>query len=209
MKAVVAFTILLLSVPAAPAGAQARSGLMGGISVGAGNIALGGSTDDAAVAFIRERDRNSIGPGFNLYIGGAASPRWAFLFEIAFLTTGASARTDGDVRIGSSRVTFQSASGSQTSLVLAGAAQYWVTDRTWVRAGPGAASLSRDVTIDSADLVVTLDRDTFAPAGFAALGVDLWRRGNRAVDAQVHVTAFWLRGLQVISPSVHVGFTWF
>jgi hypothetical protein len=185
-------TLLVLLTVGGDASAQARSGLMGGISIGAGVIAMAGSTDDSAVALVQQEHGNSLGGGLNLYIGGATSPRWALLFEIAFLTTG-SARTDGDVRIGSSRVTFQSASSNQTAILFAGAAQYWVTPRAWVRGGLGLASLSRDVTIDTSDLVVTLDRGG-VPGALAAASIDLWRRGNRTIDAQVHLTTFRLRG---------------
>jgi hypothetical protein len=204
-----ALVIVALLTVGRDASAQDRAGLMGGFSIGAGSVLLAGSTDDAAVGFIRQPERDSIGPGFNLYIGSVTAPRWAVLLEMAYLTVGASTRTDGDLRVGSNRVTFQSASGGQTAVVMAGAIQYWVTGRTWVRAGPGVASLTREVTIESADLMVTLDRNTFAPAVLAALGVDLWRRGNRAIDVQVHAPGFWLRGLLVTSPSVQVGFTWF
>jgi hypothetical protein len=46
------------------------------------------------------------------------------------------------------------------------------------------------------------------PDPVKAAGIDVWRRGNFAVDAQFHVTSVALRGLWVNSPTMRAGLTW-
>lgn len=186
--------------------AQDRAGLIGGISLGGGTINLSGGTSDPSVDFVRQGGDSGLGAGANLYLGGMTSQRSALLFELA-ITTAATESVDGEVRVGARRVTFGSADSSLSSLVMAGAAQYWVMSNVWVRGGLGVGVIDRDLVIESSDLTITLDQGN-GVAVLAGAGVEVWRHTNFAVDTQVHYTTFALKGLRVHAPSVHVGLTW-
>lgn len=197
---------LLLAAACGDVFAQERSGLIGGVSLGGGTLNLRGSSDAPTVGFVSQGGDSGLGPGFNLYLGGMTGSRAALLFEMA-LTTVDTEAVDGEVRLGPQRVTFGSADSSLSPIVMAGAAQYWVRPNIWVRGGLGVGLLDRDLFIESSDLTITLDQGN-GVALLGAAGVEVWRRGNFALDTQFHFTTFALKGLRVHSPSVQIGLTW-
>jgi hypothetical protein len=202
-------TLLVIALMAASGGraaAQERSGLMGGFSLGAGTLDFRGVSSDPAVGLVRQAD-GQVDIGGNLSLGAVTSPRTALLFELS-LTSSRTSSVEGEIRVGSNRVTFPASEDSYTALVTAGALQFWLAPNLWVRTGFGAGVLDRDVTITDADLTITLDKGT-GLAILAAAGVDVWRRGAFSLDAQIHFTSFALKGLRVNAPSVQVGFTWY
>jgi hypothetical protein len=199
-------TALLVTTMGGEAAAQTRAGLMGGASLGLGSLAFSGTSPDPAVNIVYRGDDPSIDLAVNLYLGGRLNPRTALLFELA-LGAGGTDAVNGDLRVGSRRITFAGSETTNTALVYAGAVQYWVLSKFWVRGGLGVGLLDSDIFIESVDLTITLDKG----AGFAVLGaagVDLARMGNFALDAQFHVTSFSIEGLRTTAPTVQVGFTW-
>jgi hypothetical protein len=180
--------------------AQEYSGLIGGFSVGAGSMRIGGTSADPSVRIIQQERNRPVGLGFNLY-------RNAFLLGVALTELGTSVSQEGEVRVGSRRVTFDSAASSQMLGVVAGAFQHWLTPSVWVRGGVGAGYLDRDLRIDPAGLTITLDKDT-GVAVLAATGVDLRRQGTFALSLELHLTAVAVEGLRITAPTVQAGFTW-
>jgi hypothetical protein len=196
----------VLAAAAAPVLAQDRAGLMGGISFGGGTVHVRGTSDDPALAIVRRAGNRQADFALNMYIGGRMRRDLSLVLEIAFASAGTPS-TSGEVRLGANRATFTASAASQTSNVFAGGLQYWVAERVWLRGGIGIGSMDTTLLLDDAGLTITLDRGTGA-AVLAAAGVDVWRRGNFAVDVQVHLTSLSLANVWITSPSAHVGFTW-
>lgn len=201
------FVVTLMATTNGEARAQERAGLMGGISFGAGTVDFSGTSSDPAVGIIRQDGAHRVDLGLNMYLGAVANRRTALLFEVS-LANSRTDSVDGEVRVGPRRVTFASSTSSLTSLVLAGAAQYWLTSNVWIRGGFGGGYLDRDLAIEDADLTITLEKGT-GFAVLAAAGIDLWRRANFALDTEFHFTTFSLEGLRINAPTVQVGFTWY
>ena len=204
----VPMVLVVFALGGSRADAQERSGLMGGLSLGGGALDFSGASSDPAVELVSEGGDQGFGTGFNLYLGASTSPRTAILFEVAFIDQEEDVVVDGEVRVGANRVTFPAGASTQTAIVFAGALQYWLTSRVWVRGGFGAGVLDRDLVIAAADLSITLTK-SLGFATLAAAGVEFWRRGNFAMDAQFHFTSFGLEGLRINAPSGQVGFTWY
>jgi hypothetical protein len=188
--------------------AQERSGLMGGVSLGAGTIGFSGATTDPALGIVRQNRDQALGFAMDMYLGEVISPRSALLFDIALPSGATGSSADGEVRVGPRRVTFESSKDTQTSLVMTGAAQFWLTSRVWLRGGLGVGYLHRDLEIDSADLTITLEKGT-GVAVLTAAGIEIGRWANSAVNAEFHFTTFALQGLRINAPTVQVGLAWY
>jgi hypothetical protein len=200
--------MVIFVVSGGRADAQERRGLMGGFSLGGGAVNVSGASADPATQLVTEGGGQGAHVGANLFIGVSTSPRTAVLFEVAIAGVAEDAVVDGEVRVGTDRVTFPMTSSSLTSSVFGGAVQYWLTSRVWVRGGLGAGYIDRDLLIGPADLTVTLSKSLgFATMG--AAGVDIWRRGNFAIDGQFHFTWLALEGVRIQAPTGQVGLTWY
>lgn len=207
-RSCVPLVLVMLAAAGGRADAQERAGLMGGFSLGGGTLRFGGASTDPAVELVSEGGDGKVDAGVNLYVGFSTSPRTAVLFEIAVVGLANDHEVEGEVRVGANRVTFPVSTSSLTSVVFAGAFQYSMTSKVWVRGGIGTGDLNRDLVVEPADLSVTLTKSLgFAMLG--ATGVELWRRGNFAMDAQFHFTWLALEGLRIHAPSGQVGFTWY
>jgi hypothetical protein len=202
-------SFVLVMTMVGEASAQQRSGLVGGFSLGGGVLALGGSSTDPVVGIIQD-DEGTVGAvAVDLHLGFMVRPRVAFLFEGA--AAGDQPKTSlaaGQVTVGSRQVTFNSSTTSLMSMVLAGAIQYWITERVWVRGGVGAGWLHRDLVIDAQQLSITLEKSA-APTTLVAAGADVWRRANFALDLEFHFTTFAKDGLRISAPTMQVGFQWY
>lgn len=204
----VALVVVICAASGGQVSAQQRTGLMGGVSLGAGALNVSGTASDPAAELVGEAGDQGVDTGFNMYLGFSTSPRTAVLIDLALVGLAEGVVVDGEVRVGANRITFPSATSSHTSLVLAGALQYWPTSKVWLRGGLGVGTLDRDLVVEAVDLTVTLNKGT----GFATLvatGVDFWRRGNFAMDAQFHYAFLALNGLRIHAPTGQVGFTWY
>jgi len=149
--------VALMAIGIGEATAQERSGLMGGLSLGAGSLGFGGMSSDPAVGIVRQGGDQRLDLAVNMYLGAISSPRTALLFEVA--TSGSRTDSvDGEVRVGPRRVTFASSTSSLTSIVFAGAGQYWLTSNMWLRGGLGVGFLDRNLAIEAANLTLTLDK---------------------------------------------------
>jgi len=192
--------------------AQQPSGLVGGMSVGAGLLGLHGTLNgDPSVALLRQGETRVSIMGFDAHLGGMVGRKTALLFVMTGdFDPGSASDLDVLVRVGDRLVTFNSGTTSLGSGVFAGAVQQWLTSRVWVRGGVGAGFLTRDFTLgtDASYLTVTLDRG-FGPAVIAAVGIDVWREGNFAADVEFHFTGVRLEGVGIDAPTVQVGFNWY
>lgn len=202
-----AAAVMVACLAAVPATAQERGGLIGGISLGGAGVSIGGESDDPAAAILAGSGGEDIGLGVSLFLGGMAGPRSALLIEITLAASG-SAPVDGDIRLGTRRVTALATPSWITSTVFAIAGQYWLTSRGWVRAGVGGGALSRDWEIETGGLAVEVSKQ-YGPSLLGAAGVDLWRRGNFGISGEFRFTTIFLSGLRVTAPVVQVGFNWY
>lgn len=205
-------TAVLAMTVAAESRAQQRSGLVGGISLGAGALGLHGRAgDDPAIELIRQADDQVPVMGFDVHLGAMVGPRTAVLFAMTGdLDLGSESDLDAEVRVGERAIAFSSSTTSLGSGVFAGALQHWLTSNIWVRGGLGVGFLTRDFTLgsDASYLMLTLDRG-YGLAVLAATGVELRRWGNFAVDLEFHLTAVGLNGLGIYAPTVQVGCNWY
>jgi hypothetical protein len=198
--------ILATCLAAVPAIAQERGGLIGGFSLGGTGLSIAGESDDPAAAILAGGG-DGIGLSGSLFLGGMGGPRSALLFEMAVAESG-STPVDGDIRLGTRRVTALDEPSWIASTVLAMAFQYWPTSRGWVRVGVGGGALSRDWEIETGGLSVAVSKQ-YGPALLGAAGVDLWQRGNFGLSGEFRVTTIFLSGLRVTAPAVQVGFSWY
>ena len=191
---------------AVPAIAQAREGLIGGISVGGTGLSIAGESDDPAAAILATGGEG-IGLGVSMFLGAMGGPRSALLFEAAIAASG-STPVDGDIRLGTRRVTALEEPSWISSTVFSIAFQYWLTSRGWVRVGVGGGALSRDWEIETDGLLVSVSKQ-YGPSLLGAAGVDLWQRGNFGLSAEFRMTTIFLSGLRVTAPAVQAGFSWY
>lgn len=203
---VAALTAACLSA-AVPAIAQVREGLIGGISVGGTGLLIAGESDDPAAAILGGDGGEGLGLGVSLFLGAMGGARSALLFEMAVAESG-STPVDGDIRLGTRRVTALEVPSWVTSTVLAMAFQYWLTSRGWVRVGVGGGALSRDWESETGGFSVAVSKQ-YGLALLGAAGVDLWQRGNFGLSADFRITSMFLSGLRVTAPGVQVGFSWY
>ena len=199
--------VIATCLAAGPAIAQDREGLIGGISLGGSGLSIAGESDDPAAAILGGSGGEGIGLGVSLFLGGMGGARSALLFELAVAESG-STPVDGDIRLGTRRVTALEEPTWSSSTVFAMAFQYWLTSRGWVRVGVGAGALSRDWEIETGGLSVAVSK-AFGPSLLGAAGIDLWQRGNFGLSGEFHMTTIFLSGFRVTAPAVHVGFSWY
>lgn len=198
--------IVMLAIPSSNVSAQDRSGVTGGLSIGAGGLILRGSADDPAVEVIQQGDEQRGAASADLRLGGFVNPRLALFFELAIAFSGEK-ELDAPVavRIGDTELHFADGTTDLTSNLWAGAVQFWVAPRLWLRGGLGAGYLSRTLYLaDSIEL--TLDKG-YGLAMLGAAGLEVWQFGHGAIDVQAHFTTFPVGGLWVNAPTVQVGFS--
>jgi len=78
----------MLAIPSSNVSAQDRSGVTGGLSIGAGGLILRGSADDPAVEVIQQGDEQRGAASADLRLGGFVNPRLALFFELAIAFSG-------------------------------------------------------------------------------------------------------------------------
>ncbi|HEX6765528.1 MAG TPA: hypothetical protein VF103_08630 [Polyangiaceae bacterium] len=163
---------------AAEKSAPERHGFVGGGALGGGVITAGCDGCDVHGAI-----------GIDLHLGGMLTPRLALLFD-------ASGATSYSTEFAPTRYV--------ASLLYAGAAQYFVTQRLWIKGGVGIAR----VVQSDAPLFETFESET----GFGFLvagGYELLQRGSFALDAQIAVSPAFYAGTSVTDAVALVGVNWY
>lgn len=179
MKAL--FVALATLLPAAaladaPArSAPSRTGITAGLSLGAGVIASSCEGCDSLA-----------GPAVEFHLGWGLSQRFALVYE------GSAVAHTGD------------GFGSEMSMVLAGAVQYWVLPRMWLRAGIGVAQL------ELREGVFGQNESSFSALGLVAgAGYELYSAGRFVFDVHARVTTGFYEDNRVTNGSVVIGVNWY
>jgi hypothetical protein len=156
-----------------------RHGLVFGGALGGGSISAGCDGCDHRASL-----------GLDLHVGGMLSPRLALLFD----ASGAANYTTQFVQ-----------TRYVTSLLYAGAAQYWLLERLlWVKGGLGLARVVQS------DAPIFKTFDTATGFGFmAAAGVEVLQHRTFALDAELALRAAFYSGTSVTDGAVLVGVNWY
>ena len=178
MLAVVFLGAAALPAHADPAGrseARARRGLAVGASVGAGMLSPDCDGCDAMG-----------GPAADFHLGWMVTPRLSLQYD------------------GSAVVHTGDGFGSEASLVMAAAGQYWAQPRLWIKPGIGIARL------ESRRGLFGQDEDSAVGFGaLAAVGYEVYRAGRFTFDLHGRVTAGFYSDGRIINTAIQLGANWY
>ena len=142
-----------------------RRGLTIGVGVGAGNMAAKNTSLECS-----DCDYNPVAVGGEVHVGYMVNPRLALILELS----GTAKTLD--------------ASGSQTLTQYMGflAAQYWVTERLWLKGGIGGAQLALQI-----DDGVFVSEESVGSGGslLGAIGYEIVAGPRFALDLQLRLTS--------------------
>jgi len=171
----ISFVVLIVCVGlAAPLHAEQQHRT--GLGIGA---SLGAGVLDAGC-----EDCGGVGPALAIQVGWFFSPRFGLLYD-------ASAVARGD------------AFGSEMGLHMVGAAQFFVTDRAWVKAGAGVARLELREG--------AFGQDESERVGFGALvggGFEFHRSNNIGLEVRSQLASGFYSSDRSTSVSISLGAMW-
>jgi len=155
-----------------------RDGLMFGIGIGGGAMNCSECSDDDALG----------GVAVDLHLGAMLTPKLGLMFD------------------GSAIAHPFDGGGTLVHAVDTIAAQFFVTDRLWLKGGIGLGQLS----LQSDDGRVALQSDT-GPAGMFAVGFEVMQAERSALDVQFRVasTTFEDADVTITNASFNVAYNWY